>query len=119
MIDIFPQSKVTGFFADMTRTICLGTAPRELESMFTTVHLAQQKALGMIAPNVSTRSIHEAVVSFFEANGYKTSGKGSEFKFAEGFVHSLGHRVSTIIHDTPILSFAKRRGSSSRRCDHH
>lgn len=104
VIDIFPQSKDTGYFADMTRTVCIGTPSKELQKMYDTVLKAQTLAIAMVAPGVRGADIHQTVWEFFQQAGYKTHGKGSLFTYAEGFVHSLGHGVGKVIHDTPRLS---------------
>jgi len=104
VIDIFPRSKETGYFADMTRTVCIGTPSSELQKMYDTVCEAQKLAIGMVAPGVKGAVIHQAVWDFFEQAGYKTNGKGSLFTYAEGFVHSLGHGVGQVVHDLPRLS---------------
>lgn len=104
VIDIFPRSKDTGYFADMTRTICLGAPTKELQKMYDTVREAQELAFGMVAPGVKGATIHQFVWDFFEQAGYKTSGKGTLFTYAEGFVHSLGHGVGLVVHDLPRLS---------------
>lgn len=108
VIDIFPQSKKSGYFADMSRTVCIGKPPIELQKMYDAVLAAQELAILMIRPGVSTKEIQYAVEDFFDREGYLTSGKGKEFEFAEGFVHSIGHGVGLSVHEEPHLS---RRGS--------
>jgi len=104
VIDIFPRSETTGYFADMTRTICLGTVPTELMLMYEAVIEAQELALEMIAPGVRGADVHHAVWDYFLSRGYETGGQGTLFSYAEGFVHSLGHGVGKVIHDSPKLS---------------
>jgi len=104
VIDIYPRSTESGYFADMTRTVCIGTSPFELQRMYGTVLEAQNMAISMLAPGVRCSDVHNVVAEFFINQGYETNGKGSEFTYAEGFVHALGHGVSTKIHDKPTLS---------------
>jgi len=103
VIDIYPRSKATGYFADMTRTVCIGTPSQELQKMYDTVLAAQELAITMIAPGVRGADIHQVVWEFFIQAGYETSGKGKLFTYAEGFVHSVGHGVSMKVHDMPRL----------------
>jgi Xaa-Pro aminopeptidase len=101
VIDIYPRSKETGYFADMTRTVCLGKPPLELQKMYDTVLQAQELALSMVKPDAVCTDIQKTVEQFFISEEYATSGKGKEFAFAEGFVHSIGHGVGLYIHESP------------------
>lgn len=103
VIDIFPRSKFTGYFADMTRTVCIGTPPKRLKKMYNTVRDAQELAIAMVAPGVVCSDIQNAVEKLFIKRGYETSGKGKEFAYAEGFVHGIGHGVGTTIHEEPRI----------------
>jgi len=103
IIDIYPRSKITGYFADMTRTICVGTPSSELQKMYDQVLLAQELAISMIKPGVRCLEIQQAVEDVFTKAGYITSGKGTEFAFAEGFVHGVGHGVGKNVHEEPRI----------------
>lgn len=105
VIDIFPRSKKTGYFADMTRTVCIGE-PKDpdLQKMFDAVVAAQELAESMLKPRAECKAIQDAVEKLFSDRGYQTSGKGKEFTFAEGFVHGLGHGVGTEVHEAPHIS---------------
>lgn len=103
VIDIYPRSKETGYFADMTRTVCRGVPSARLQKMYDVVFNAQKHALSMVKPGVTCIDIQNAVEKFFSDAGYVTSGKGKEFSFAEGFVHGVGHGVGSNIHESPHL----------------
>ncbi len=103
VIDIYPRSKNTGYFADMTRTVCIGEPSAKLQQMYETVLAAQQLAIAMVAPDVSCIDIQNAVEQHFKRAGYETRGAGTEFPFAEGFVHGVGHGVSKELHDKPRI----------------
>lgn len=103
VIDIYPRSKKSGYFADMSRTICRGTPSPELQNMYDTVLAAQALAIILVAPGVPAAVIQSAVEEFFVEAGYQTTGKGSEFTYAEGFVHGIGHGVGKQIHEAPSL----------------
>jgi len=104
VIDIYPRSKATGYFADMSRTVCIGPASAEVKKMYDTVLDAQKLAISMIKPGTRCSDIQDSVEKLFMERGYKTSGKGKEFKFAKGFVHSLGHGVGLDIHEAPRIA---------------
>lgn len=103
VIDIYPRSKNTGYYSDMTRTVCIGDPPQELQKMYDMVLFAQEHAIAMIKPGVRCVEIQKAVEDIFEKGGYLTSGTGTEFIFAEGFVHGLGHGVGLKIHKAPHI----------------
>jgi Xaa-Pro aminopeptidase len=103
VIDIFPQSLETKYFADITRTFCIGNPPAELQKMHITVKKALDIVKSEVRSNIKASSLHHLVKDFFEQEGYITSGKGSLFRFKEGFVHSLGHGVTQRIHDYPRI----------------
>jgi Xaa-Pro aminopeptidase len=103
VIDIYPRSKNTGYYADMTRTVCLGEAQEKTKVMYNHVLQAQQLAASMLKPSVPCADIQKTVERFFESKGYETRGTGQEFKYEEGFVHGVGHGVSKILHDSPRI----------------
>lgn len=104
VIDVYPRSKETGFYADMTRTVCIGEPPAELAAMYAAVQEAYKASVAMLRPGVPCRDVHMASVEVFECLGYETTGTGTEFKFAEGFVHAVGHGVGLEVHEAPSLS---------------
>ncbi len=104
VIDIYPRSKTNAYFADMTRTVCVGEAPPALKDMYRVVLEAQTLGISLLRPGASCGEIHAAVAKVFTDAGYVTSGKGKEFPFAEGFVHGVGHGVGLEIHEAPSIS---------------
>jgi Xaa-Pro aminopeptidase len=103
VIDIFPRSQQTGYYADMSRTVCIGPASQELIHMYEAVHEAQALAIGKLTPGVPCIEIQEAVELFFEERGFKTFGRGKEFAYSEGFVHGVGHGVGLSVHEAPRI----------------
>lgn len=104
VIDIYPRSKSTSYYADMTRTICIGKPSLKLQKMYDAVVGAHARACSLIQPGGACKDLHNAIVRFFDDAAFTTSGTGTEFKYAEGFVHGLGHGVSTKIHDAPHIN---------------
>ena len=96
IIDIFPRSTSTSYYADMTRTFVRGEPSRETEDIYNTVKEAKALGWSLIRPGVSGSEVHQAVLDFFTDSGYKTG--------TEGFIHSLGHGVGLDIHENPVLS---------------
>ncbi|MDI9616355.1 MAG: Xaa-Pro peptidase family protein [Methanothrix sp.] len=97
VIDIFPRSKISRYFADMTRTVVRGEPSAEIVEMYQAVRAAQEAGLRCIKDGVSGADVHEAVCRTFDDFGY------TEREDA-GFIHSTGHGVGLSIHESPSLS---------------
>ena len=108
VIDIYPCSKQSGYCADMTRTVCIGSPSEEGAKMYDTLLEAQKLAFSMIKPGVKCADLHNEVDAFFKHEGYVTSGVGKEFKFKEGFVHSLGHGIGLNVHESPRIGIGSK-----------
>lgn len=99
VIDIFPRSKHSRYFADMTRTVLRGEADREVEEMYEAVSVAQDVGLGAVRAGVSGLEVHAEVVRVFQEHGYPE-------REGCGFTHSTGHGVGLNVHESPSLSEA-------------
>ena len=106
VIDIFPRSKTTKYFADMTRTIVKGKASFEMKKMYNTVLGAQEMALEKIKAGVMADSIHKMVLNHFENRGFKTEKKDGKI---QGFFHGTGHGVGLDIHELPNISLGNKK----------
>ncbi len=95
VMDIFPRGKKSRYFGDMTRTVVKGEPGATLRKMYDTVLRAQEVALGMIAPGVNGRDVHEAVEGVFEEAGFAGEGPGPRY------IHGTGHGVGLEIHESP------------------
>lgn len=101
IMDVFPRSLSSFYFADMTRTIVRGTPDPYVIKMFDAVLNAQDAALNMIRDGVSARSVHQAVCDVFEREGFRT---GTIDGIVQGFIHSTGHGVGLEIHEHPRIA---------------
>ncbi len=95
VIDIFPQDELSGYFADMTRTVVKGEPGDEVLAMFEAVRDAKALAIGRIRAGVPGSELHQAVVDLFAERGYPSD--------ASGFTHNLGHGVGLEVHELPSL----------------
>lgn len=100
VLDIFPRSKRSGYWGDMTRTVLRGKASAAQKRLYRTVLEAQKRALSRIAPGVTGREIHQGVCEDFEAAGYET---GMREGVPQGFIHSTGHGLGLDIHEAPSV----------------
>jgi len=104
VIDIFPRSEITGCYGDITRTVCLGAPPSELIAMYDAVQGAYAAVMPYLRPGQDARAIQQVADEYFAAQGFVTSGEGTVFTFAEGFVHALGHGLGAALHGHPRIS---------------
>jgi Xaa-Pro aminopeptidase len=96
VIDIFPRSKSSRYFADMTRTVIKGEAEPEVQDIYEAVLAAQLSGMKAIRAGVAGREVHEEVCRVLEERGYPE-------REGRGFIHSTGHGVGLDVHERPSL----------------
>ncbi len=101
ILDVFPRSKKTGYFGDITRTVVKGRADGALRKLYHTVGRGQDLAFEQMRNKASGREIHQQVQDFFTKEGYKTGRKNGRM---QGFFHGTGHGLGLEIHEAPRLS---------------
>ena len=101
VIDIFPRNEKTGYWGDLTRTICRGPASKKLKNLYRAVKAAQKSALETVAPGIPASEVHQAAAAVFEARGYKTEKRQGRHV---GFIHGTGHGVGLEIHEFPRVN---------------
>ena len=94
IMDFFPRSMETGYWFDMTQTVCKGKPSPELQRLYNTVKRAQNAALKKVKAGATTGSVHKAAAEVFIKAGYETDDE-------EGYIHSTGHGVGLEIHEAP------------------
>ena len=98
IIDIFPFSQETHYFADQTRTVFKGEPQEDVKHMYEVIRSAQENAIKKIKAGIDGKEIYEETIRFFDANGFPTVQAQSE-----GFIHGLGHGLGLEIHESPRL----------------
>ncbi len=112
VVDLFPRDPVSGCYADMTRTFCLGEPPEELVRYHALVREALDLAFATIRPGISGAEAHRIVCELFEEHGFETQlSKTPGEVLEEGFFHSLGHGVGLEVHELPGSVGPGRRSS--------
>lgn len=96
VIDIFPQSDASGYYADMTRTVSKGEPSTAVCELYDAVCSAQALGERSVAAGVSGAECYQKVRDFFDEQGFRTD--------TEGFIHSLGHGIGLEVHEQPSLS---------------
>lgn len=102
IIDIFPRSKETGYYADMTRTFCVGEPSPTIQEWYDLTLEAQEAALEAVQPGISGRVVHDAVCDIYEEAGLPTYRDDETTE--TGFIHTTGHGVGLEIHEYPRIS---------------
>jgi Xaa-Pro aminopeptidase len=106
ILDVFPRSESTGYFADITRTVVKGKASDMVRDIYETVLAGQRMALRRVRHGVASRDIHGAILDLFEARGFPTGeAKGR----MQGFFHGTGHGLGLEIHEAPRIAMNDTR----------
>jgi Xaa-Pro aminopeptidase len=101
VFDIFPCEAGGGYFADVTRTFCLGYAPPEVEKVYRDVYDCHAKMFGAYEVGTEARRYQQMACEFFEGRGHPTVA--SDTKIEAGYVHSLGHGLGLAVHEEPFF----------------
>ena len=100
IIDIFPRSNRTGYFADITRTVVKGEPSAELQNIYNTVLEGQNLVLESIRADADGQAIHQSLTELFDSRNYET---GTEDGHMQGFFHGTGHGLGLEIHEPPRI----------------
>lgn len=101
IIDVFPRSVISRYYADITRTVVKGSAPDEVKKMFDAVSAAQEVAFSMVKDKVNGREVHEAILVHFKNCGFESGDIEGRM---QGFFHGTGHGVGLDVHEPPRIS---------------
>ncbi len=100
VIDIFPRSSRTRYFADITRTVVKGQASLRVKQMHEAVLQAQARAVALIRDGADGAAIHQEVAAVFESLGFPTGEINGRM---QGFFHGTGHGLGLEIHEPPRI----------------
>lgn len=103
VLDVFPRSIQTRYFADMTRTVVRGRAPDPLRRMYDAVLAAQLRGIELIADGAAGQEVHREVQAVLERTGFETGMIDGRM---QGFFHGTGHGVGLDIHEPPRIGKA-------------
>jgi Xaa-Pro aminopeptidase len=101
VLDVFPRSGETHYYADMTRTVVKGRASAAVKRLYEAVREAQEVGIAGVRHGVNGRTVHEEVKKVFDRLGYKTEPRKGKMV---GFFHGTGHGVGLDIHEAPWVS---------------
>lgn len=100
VMDIFPVSLRTHYWADMTRTFFKGEPSADFAGMYEAVRGAQEAAMKIIRAGADGGALRRAAAEHIALAGFPTRIASGG---AEGFIHGLGHGVGIDIHEAPRL----------------
>lgn len=95
VFDIFPYSRKTGYFSDMTRTVVKGEPPPVFVRMYKAVLEGQELGIAMVREGVDGKDIHTAIKKKFSEKGFET-----DFVKGSGFTHGTGHGLGLLCHES-------------------
>jgi len=101
VLDVFPVSLKTRYFADISRTVVRGKPSDRVKKMYQAVREGQEIAFRRIKAGVDGKEIHNAIQDFFEKQGFPTGEKNGRM---QGFFHGTGHGLGLEIHEPPRIS---------------
>jgi Xaa-Pro aminopeptidase len=104
ILDLFPRSEKTGYYADLTRTIVRGKASDMIKKMYVAVRDGQRLGLRLLRHGVDARHVHAAIHELFESRGFETGNQNGRM---QGFFHGTGHGLGLEIHERPRIGEAK------------
>jgi Xaa-Pro aminopeptidase len=94
--DIYPRHRLTGYFADMTRTYVKGEPSAYVNKMYQAVKLAQAEAMAQAKPGVNFSDLHNLCVDVLLSHGFHVGD--------EGFTHATGHGLGLDVHELPYIN---------------
>lgn len=101
VLDLFPRSRSTGYYADITRTVVKGRAGDRVRSAFLAVATAREMALDTIRAGIDGAVVHGRISDFFRKAGFPPVERGL---IREGFCHATGHGLGLELHEYPSFS---------------
>ena len=104
VMDIFPQSVKTRYYADLSRTVVRGRAAPKLKKMYAAVREGQEIAFRSVRHGADGSKIHREIHQYFERLGFHTGERNGRM---QGFFHGTGHGVGLEIHELPRISVGR------------
>jgi Xaa-Pro aminopeptidase len=106
VFDYCPQEAGGGYFADITRTWCLGHVADGVMDIYNQVHEIHTKVVDALKVGEVCSSFDRMVNEYFDGRGHPTPMKDTGK--TEGYVHGLGHGIGLNVHERPRLSLLSK-----------
>ncbi|MBF0178078.1 MAG: aminopeptidase P family protein [Magnetococcales bacterium] len=101
ILDVFPRVEESGYWGDMSRTVCRGRPTDRVRRAWEAVRQAQEVAIARIRPGVATTEVHAAVSRHLTDAGFVTGPTPEGCQ--GGFFHGTGHGLGLDIHEAPRI----------------
>jgi Xaa-Pro aminopeptidase len=104
LLDLFPVDLESACYADLTRTLVVGTVGDEIHEWHALCREALELALVEVRAGADGGAIHRLVSEHFAERGFPTQlTKQPGEVLRDGFYHGLGHGVGLEVHESPGL----------------
>jgi Xaa-Pro aminopeptidase len=110
VFDFFPRDRRSGYYHDMTRTLCIGHVPDELRKVYDDVRGIFDQVMSLLKAGERSRKYQDMTCEYFASRGYKTIDK--HWPLEEGYCHSLGHGLGLEVHEPLAFSSFIDRGDT-------
>lgn len=97
--------QLSGYFSDITRTVCVGEPPEGFADVHDIVREAQEAAFRAVAPGVPAEEIDAVAREVITSTGY-----------GNHFIHRTGHGIGLEIHEAPYIVQGNRRPLERGMC---
>jgi Xaa-Pro aminopeptidase len=101
VFDIFPVEAGGGFFADFTRTWCIGHASEGAQKLYDDVLSVYKTIMSELKPDMPCSSFQARTCELFKQLGHPTVAEDPTTKV--GFVHGLAHGLGLDVHERPAF----------------
>lgn len=106
VFDSLPQEKGGGYFFDITRTFCIGSASKEIKKVYDDVLAVQEAVINSFKVGTAAKDYQLLTCKLFREKGYLTLEE--DVKLKEGYVHDVGHGLGLCTHEKPYLALASK-----------
>ncbi|MEX1071788.1 MAG: Xaa-Pro peptidase family protein [Anaerolineales bacterium] len=101
VFDIFPVEAGGGYYADFTRTWCLGHASDEAQKLYDDVRHVYDTMMAELKPDTDCAQYQNRTCELFEERGHPTVKTDRTTKV--GYVHALAHGLGLDVHESPTF----------------
>jgi Xaa-Pro aminopeptidase len=101
VFDIFPVEAGGGYFADFTRTWCVGHASDEAQKLYDDVRHVYETVMGELKLDTLCSTYQDRTCELFEQRGHPTVRQDPATKV--GYVHALAHGLGLDVHERPTF----------------
>ncbi|CAB4242453.1 Xaa-Pro aminopeptidase [Methylacidimicrobium sp. AP8] len=106
VIDLFPRSRASGYYGDLSRTFVKGAASEPLRRLYQTVAEGKRWVLDSMRAGADGRVLHRRLLRRFAEAGYPTERRQGKWV---GFFHGTGHSLGLEIHEPPRFAAGRFR----------